>query len=136
MQYLAGNRFGPAGELASLSVRSLPLVNLSLWHGEHSPRELSEPLKRRRLARRFRCHLSGLAHSFLRLGPRPCRVSRRRLADQLLVSDAAPNDAGEGPHEPHAVGELTGVEPEALLVKVAEQVEGLDGNVGSFDAAL
>src|ERR1700724_1484652 len=52
------------------------------------------------------------------------------------VGQALADHAGRRAEEAHAVGHLAVVEPEGLLIQVAEEVERLDADVGSFDRAL
>jgi hypothetical protein len=55
---------------------------------------------------------------------------------EAVVGETLADDALEGEREAGGVGATALVEPEALLVQVAEQVERLDGYVGAFDGAL
>src|SRR5208283_1792568 len=85
-------------------------------------------------------HESGLSLFSYFLFPRPCRlVVRRRshLASQLLVSNVPSDDLFHGGSEALTVVHVFPVVvAESLLVKITEQVEGLDADVGSVQAAL
>jgi hypothetical protein len=69
--------------------------------------------------------------------PRPWRASRRSLsAGQVGVGQALADDALGRAEEAHAIGHLPIVEPEGLLIQVAEEMERLYADVGSLDRAL
>jgi hypothetical protein len=74
--------------------------------------------------------------------PRPCRpstkhfVCRFRLACQFLVCEPPSDDLRKCQSEAPTVIVLALVVAKRLLVQIAEQVERLDADVGSFQAAL
>lgn len=70
--------------------------------------------------------------------PRPWRASRPypHGAGQVGVGQTLADDALGRAEEAHPVGHLAVVEPEGLLVQVAEKVERLDADVGSLDRPL
>src|ERR1700733_6984279 len=67
-------------------------------------------------------------------------AGRRRLSfhlpRQLIVRNPLADDTSDRNVKPLAVSQRAMVEAVRLLVEVAEQVERLDGNVGSLQAAL
>src|SRR5262245_5061890 len=80
------------------------------------------------------------AHTRSGAWPRPYRGLLPRLrgtfADQLPVGHPAPDDGPQHVEEPLPVRRLPGVVAERLFVQIAEQVEGLDGNVRALDRPL
>src|SRR2546427_10385220 len=82
-----------------------------------------------------------ILHGFLRL-PRPWRLARSRRhegaiqAGQMLIGQAFPENVADSFKESAAIIILPIVEPEGLLVEVAEQVERLDAHVGAADRPL
>jgi len=66
----------------------------------------------------------------------PSRRSGQQLASQTLVGDALSDDSTERIDETSPVLRFACVESVRFFVQVAEQVEGLDGNIGSLDRAL
>lgn len=71
---------------------------------------------------------------FLRF-PRPCRLRWKSvhvltLADELGVAQATANDPGDAFQKAALIVQLAGVEAESLFVEVAEEVEGLNADVG------
>jgi hypothetical protein len=66
------------------------------------------------------------------------RLCRKSVfaARQFEPRKPASGDASNRLQEPSLIVVLPLVEPEGLLIKVAEQVEGLNGNVGAFDGPL
>ncbi len=70
--------------------------------------------------------------------PRYCRTNslkgfdRDILARQLFVGDAPSSYTRERANETRAIGGLTVVKPEYLLIQIAEQVEGFHTHVGSL----
>ncbi len=122
---------------STLPARSAPpvllrlLVDLGLGHSDHSPGELRQALECRGRSRGFTHR--GL--HFLRPGRRlPSRRSRR--GRQARVGQALAEDRAQRLHESAAVGAAPLVEAVCLLVKIAEQVKGLDRDVGALDRAL
>jgi hypothetical protein len=59
-----------------------------------------------------------------------------RLPRQLLIGQASASDGGQDFREAIPVIALAFVVAERLLIQIAEQMEGLDADVGSFQAAL
>lgn len=71
--------------------------------------------------------------------PQPCRLRRswdQLVPDESLVDEPLSDDVADHLAETLPVVSLPGVEPERLLVEVAEEMEGLDAHVGSLDRAL
>ena len=66
----------------------------------------------------------------------PSRRSRQQLPSQALVGDALPDDSAKRINEARPVLRFACVEAVRFFVQVAEQVERLDGNIGSLDRAL
>lgn len=82
-----------------------------------------------------------ICFSAFRVPDELCACSNRRiihLARQLLIGQATARDGGQNFREapPVSVIVLALVIPERLLVQIAEQMEGFDADVGSFQAAL
>jgi hypothetical protein len=74
--------------------------------------------------------------------PRPCRASTKRrarrflFARQLLVSQATTDRLRKRPNEPSTVIRFALVVPKRLFVEVAEQMERLDADIGSFQTGF
>jgi len=68
--------------------------------------------------------------------PLPCLALPRSEAGQFSVGKPLAHDASGSAQEPNAVSHLAVVEPESLLVDVAEQVERLDAHVGAAQGPL
>ncbi len=68
--------------------------------------------------------------------PRPWRSCSGALRRKGGEDRAAPDDGPEHLDEAPAVGVPPLVEPERLLVEVAEEMERLDADVGAFDVAF
>jgi hypothetical protein len=63
-------------------------------------------------------------------------IPPRLFASQFVKGQSLASDSQRSLNETIRVSRLASVEPEALLVKVAEQVKRFNANVGAFDAAL
>ncbi len=116
---------------------------LSLGHGDQTPREFLHALKRRGLRRIFRRSLGGVTHRFLRLPRWWCglllrsRRSGQQVApDEILVGQPLADDVASHCDEPLGVATLAIIEPDGLLVQVAQHMERVNADVGALDGAL
>ena len=70
-------------------------------------------------------------------GPAVSSLSRdgwfQHLAGQLLVGEPPACGGGRHFNKSFTIGDFPFIEPEALLIQVAEEVKGLNGNIRSFD---
>src|SRR5260221_1744339 len=134
-----------AGSLASAHVRLLiGVVNASLAYGPFLPSS-SEHQENDgyslEAAQTVSCRHRPL--SPYRLVPRfwreknSCSTRRsHRTLCQISIGEPTANDGAQRTDEAACIGILPLVEPEGLLIEVAEQMEWLDADVGSPDAAL
>src|ERR1041385_344587 len=94
--------------------------------------------RRERIPAETTCRLPLHATFALLRFPRPCRriLAATGFGDQLGVLQATANHAHDADQEPARVVVLAFVEPERLLIQIAEQVERLHADVCPLDRAL